>query len=44
MKAIFTVLALVAVFASCRTSREGCPGAGSSGPKFKSSKFEWYKG
>jgi hypothetical protein len=44
MKAIFTFLFLLMILASCRSTREGCPATNSSGPKFKSSKFDWYKG
>ncbi|WP_165871522.1 hypothetical protein [Flaviaesturariibacter flavus] len=44
MKAKLTVLLIAAAFVACRTSKQGCPGTSSQGPKYKSSKFEWYKG
>jgi uncharacterized protein YceK len=44
MRIILILLLMAVMMAGCSTSKQGCPGANSSGPKYKSSKFEFYKG
>jgi len=44
MKTKISLLLFVLIIVSCKTSKQGCPGANYQGPKFKASKFDWYKG
>lgn len=44
MKQKWLFFLLVLALAACSTSKQGCPGANTQGPKYKSSKFDWYKG
>ncbi|HEY0751791.1 MAG TPA: hypothetical protein VGD26_11585 [Chitinophagaceae bacterium] len=43
MKTKLLLLIFIIAFAGCKTSKEGCAGTKYQGPKFKASKFDWYK-
>ena len=41
MKTKLILFFIVIVIASCKTAKQGCPGANYQGQKFKASKFTW---
>jgi hypothetical protein len=42
MKPKLLLLLFILIMASCKTSKQGCPGASYQGTKYKASKFSWY--
>jgi hypothetical protein len=44
MKTKIMLLLFVIAIAGCTTSKEGCAASKYQGPKYKTTKFSWYKG